>query len=197
MKNLPKGSKVLHSTSRGWAHINNVNILIPSTWTNVSAQPTQSVHEDAQIRVESSSPVYGDSPFTVQTGDCGDQGEYIQVTENFLTQQVAQSDSVFGPAGQVFVYEWSRFRYGVFEEHGYPGDPLYPMFYLKQVGNDERPLVEVRPNFCTNTEPEGKVIAKFYLLDLTSVCQDTLRRYQAVTASTMSPQVSQMTTVSL
>ena len=105
MKNLLKGSKVLHSTSRGWAHINNVNILIPFTWTNVSAQPTQSVHEDAQIRVENSSPVYGDSPFTVQTGDCGDQGEYIQVTENFLTQQVAQSDSVFG---QMFVYEWSR-----------------------------------------------------------------------------------------
>ena len=76
---LTEGSAVLHSTSRGWAHINNVNILIPSSWKNVSAQPGQSVHEDAQIRVETSSPVYGDSPFTVQTGDCGDQGEFIQV----------------------------------------------------------------------------------------------------------------------
>jgi len=149
---------VLHSTSRGWAHINTVNILVPSSWTNVSAEATQSVHEDAQIRVENSSPVYGDSPFTVQTGECGEEGEYIQVTQNFLTQQVAQSDSVFGPAGRVFVYEWSRFRYGVFEEHGYPGDPLYPMFYLKQVGTEERPLVEVRPNFCTNTEPEGRTL---------------------------------------
>ena len=76
---LTEGSKVLHSTSRGWAHIDTVNILIPSTWTSVSAQPAQSVHEDAQIRVENSSPVYGDSPFTVQTGECGEEGEFIQV----------------------------------------------------------------------------------------------------------------------
>ena len=79
---------MLHSTSRGWAHIKNVDILIPSTWTNVSAHPAQSVHEDAQIRVENSSPVYGDSPFTVQTGDCGDQGEYIQVRARNCLQMI-------------------------------------------------------------------------------------------------------------
>ena len=75
-----QGSRVLHSTSRGWAHLNTVTILVPSSWTSVpDTQPGQSVHEDAEVRVERSSPVYGDSPFTLQTGDCGDQGEFIQV----------------------------------------------------------------------------------------------------------------------
>ena len=31
----------------------------------------------------------------------------------------------------MFVHEWSKYRYGVFEEHGYPGDPKYPAFYNK------------------------------------------------------------------
>ena len=63
--------------------------------------------------------------------------------------------SVFGPPGQVFVYEWSRLRYGVFSEHGYPGDPLYPMFYHKQIWTPSGPENAVKPNLCTNAEPEG------------------------------------------
>ena len=147
---------MVHSTSRGWAHLNTVTILIPSSWSSVpDTQPGQSVHEDAEIRVEPSSPLYGDSPFTVQTGDCGDQGEFIQVSDLFLTQHVPDPASVFGPPGQVFVYEWSRLRYGVFSEHGYPGDPLYPMFYHKQSWTASGPVTEVKPNLCTNVEPEG------------------------------------------
>ena len=63
--------------------------------------------------------------------------------------------SVFGPAGQVFLYEWSKLRYGVFEEHGYPGDPLYPMFYSKQIFTTNGPMSVYKPNVCTNIETEG------------------------------------------
>ena len=147
---------MLHSTSRGWAHLATVTILVPSSWSSVpDTQPGQSVHEDAEVRVERSSPVYGDSPFTLQTGDCGDQGEFIQVSDVFLTQHLPDPASVFGPPGQVFVYEWSRFRYGVFSEHGYPGDPLYPMFYHKQSWTAGGPVSEVKPNLCTSLEVEG------------------------------------------
>ena len=147
---------MLHSTSRGWAHIHTVTILIPSSWSSVPhTQPGQSIHEDAEVRVENSSPVYGDSPFTVQTGECGEPGEFIQVSELFLTQHLPDPASVFGPPGQVFVYEWSRLRYGVFSEHGYPGDPLYPMFYHKQSWTAAGPVSQVKPNLCTNVEPEG------------------------------------------
>ena len=63
--------------------------------------------------------------------------------------------SVYGPPGQVFLYEWSKFRYGVFEEHGYPGDPLYPMFYSKQIFTAQGSRNVVKPNLCTNVEPSG------------------------------------------
>ena len=43
-------------------------------------------------------------------------------------------------AEHLFVFNWARYRYGVFEEFGYPGDELYPMFYLKHVdGNKPAP----------------------------------------------------------
>ena len=82
----------------------------------------------------------------------------LQITENYLNRDVETPDSVFGPSGQVFVYEWSKFKYGVFEEHGYPGDPLYPMFYSEQSFTlSETSLTGslVKPNLCTNEDSTG------------------------------------------
>jgi hypothetical protein len=31
---------------------------------------------------------------------------------------------------------WAQYRYGVFEEHGYPGDSLLPYFYRHPDGYD-------------------------------------------------------------
>ena len=58
--------------------------------------------------------------------------------------------------GQSFLYEWSKFRYGVFEEHGYPGDPLFPMFYKRTIYTADGEKTEVKPNFCTNEAVEGE-----------------------------------------
>ena len=75
-----QGSKSLYSASQGWAYFNNVYILVPSSWSPIpEAQPANEVHEDAEIRVDLTNSIYGDSPFTVQTGECGEQGEFIQV----------------------------------------------------------------------------------------------------------------------
>ena len=77
-----KGSKSLYSASQGWAHFRNVYILVPASWSPVpGAQPAHEVHEDAQIRVEPTHTIYGDSPFTLQTGECGEEGEFIQVED--------------------------------------------------------------------------------------------------------------------
>ena len=84
---------------------------------------------------------------------------YAQVSENYLNQHVQpMGPSVFGPPGQVFLYEWSKLRYGVFEEHGYPGDPLYPMFYSKQIFTADGPMSVYRANLCTNTSPSGVIL---------------------------------------
>lgn len=36
----------------------------------------------------------------------------------------------------MIVQEWSKFRYGVFEEHGYPGDDVLTYFYRHPDGYD-------------------------------------------------------------
>ena len=78
----------------------------------------------------------------------------VKVSEDYLSQHVSQT-SMFGPPGQVFLYEWSKFRYGVFEEHGYPGDPLYPMFYSEQIDTPQGPRNVIKPSLCTNVNTTG------------------------------------------
>ena len=57
-----------------------VYILVPSSWALIDgSEEAHQVHEDAEIRVELTNNLYGDTPFTLQTGECGKQGEYIQV----------------------------------------------------------------------------------------------------------------------
>ena len=38
------------------------------------------------------------------------------------------SHPIYGDAGRVIVHEWAKLRWGVHEEHGYPGDLYYPVF---------------------------------------------------------------------
>ena len=77
---ITEGSASLHSASQGWAQFNKVSILIPSTCDPVpEAVDANNVHEDAEIRVEPLTVMFGDSPYTLQTGECGEEGEYIQV----------------------------------------------------------------------------------------------------------------------
>jgi hypothetical protein len=57
-------------------------------------------------------------------------------------------------AGKVFVREWARLRYGVFEEHGYTGDDSpFPMFYrsssTQQTNGIPNDLV---PNVCSDKQ---------------------------------------------
>ena len=41
------------------------------------------------------------------------------------------NENIFGKISPLF-QEWSKYRYGVFDEHGYPDDPLYPNFFKIQ-----------------------------------------------------------------
>ena len=96
-----------------------------------------------------------------------------QVTEQFLTEIEGDSTDVFGPPGtlnvlnslysekmpgNVFVHEWSKYRYGVFEEYGYPGDPLYPMFYYRTTWTSQGQQNILTPNFCTDKEIRGTMM---------------------------------------
>uniref|UniRef100_A0A8D0DVE4 Calcium-activated chloride channel N-terminal domain-containing protein n=1 Tax=Salvator merianae TaxID=96440 RepID=A0A8D0DVE4_SALMN len=58
---------------------------------------------------------YGDHPYTLQYGGCGEQGPYIHFTPDFLTNDSFLS--VYGSRGRTFVHEWAHFRWGVFDEY--------------------------------------------------------------------------------
>ena len=70
-----------------------VYILLPSTWSSIQAEDAHQVHEDAEIRVEITNNLYGDTPFTLQTGECGTQGDHIQV--DLLSTYVSTKDNLF------------------------------------------------------------------------------------------------------
>ena len=55
-------------------------------------------------------------------GGCGSTGEFIHLTPDYLMHINGTSETQFGPHENVFVHEWAKLRYGVFDEYGYPGD---------------------------------------------------------------------------
>jgi uncharacterized protein YegL len=126
--------------------------LLPSSWTEIenTTKADGIIFEDGNIRVDQTSGVYGNSPFTVQARGCGEPGEYIQVSAHML--QLENFTDTFGPPGQTFVHEWAKYRYGVFEEHGYPGDEQFPMFYIKKTQSTYGEVNALSPNFCINTD---------------------------------------------
>ena len=88
--------------------------------------------QDVDVHVGLDHPIYRKSPFTQQSRGCGQSGDHISMPYHFFTDWNTTME-VFGenPA-KTFVHEWSKYRYGVFDEYGYPGDKLYPHYYKVQ-----------------------------------------------------------------
>jgi len=62
-------------------------------------------------------------------------------------------------AEQAFVHEWTKFRYGVFEEIGFENDPVYPSGYhvppKNGKGTTKVTSTQLRPTSCTNRPLQG------------------------------------------
>ena len=85
--------------------------MIPTAWTGIAATEVESlVFQDGDVQVNTKSGVYGNTPYTLQTGDCGEEGEYIQISDEFI-ENYGSMENMFGPGGQVFVHEWAKYRY--------------------------------------------------------------------------------------
>jgi len=63
-------------------------------------------------------------PFTRQYRNCGEKSDDIFLPADFL-----QSNFSYSVKGSILFHEWTKFRYGVFEEHGYYEDDVYPGCY--------------------------------------------------------------------
>jgi len=56
--------------------------------------------QDAEIQIDNPNWKYGDRPYTVQLGGCGDPGEYVHLTPNYVMNFDTDPYKFdFGPAG--------------------------------------------------------------------------------------------------
>nr|XP_003220164.2 PREDICTED: epithelial chloride channel protein-like [Anolis carolinensis] len=94
-----------------------VKVVIPSTWTTKPEykRVSKEFYEKADVIVADPSLKYGDEPYSLQYGGCGEMGRYIHFTSNFMTNDSLQD--IYGSRGRAFVHEWAHFRWGVFDEN--------------------------------------------------------------------------------
>ncbi|XP_054422812.1 calcium-activated chloride channel regulator 1-like [Pteronotus mesoamericanus] len=106
---------LFHATKRRF-YFRSVSILIPVTWRSKSEylMPRQESYDRADVIVANPYLKYGDDPYTLQYGQCGEKGQYIHFTPNFL---LTNNLPVYGSRGRAFVHEWAHLRWGVFDEY--------------------------------------------------------------------------------
>eukprot|EP00079_Xenopus_tropicalis_P024857 XP_012817909.1 PREDICTED: epithelial chloride channel protein-like [Xenopus tropicalis] len=124
IQNMINGaSHYLFNATRNRVYIKSVKILIPMTWSNKSYTKARTeTYNKADVIIATPHLKFGDDPYTLQYGGCGEAGKYIHMTPDFLLNDVLVS--VYGPRGRVFVHEWAHLRWGVFDEYNYE-KPFY------------------------------------------------------------------------
>uniref|UniRef100_A0A2I2YT73 VWFA domain-containing protein n=1 Tax=Gorilla gorilla gorilla TaxID=9595 RepID=A0A2I2YT73_GORGO len=113
---VTEASTYLFHATKQRAYFRNVSILIPMTQKSKSEYliPKQESYDQADVIVADPYLKYGDDPYTLQYGQCGDKGQYIHFTPNFM---LTNSLATYGPRGRVFVHEWAHLQWGVFDEY--------------------------------------------------------------------------------
>ncbi|KAF2352326.1 Calcium-activated chloride channel N-terminal [Trinorchestia longiramus] len=119
--------------TKGRASLRHVTVTLPRNWRTDSLtcsllQPvnTASPAVHAHISISQPHPVFGNRPWAQQSQGCGRPGDKIRLGGDSLRGGSNESHS---HTARLLLAEWAKFRWGVFEERGIPGDPLYPPQY--------------------------------------------------------------------
>ncbi|XP_065265415.1 calcium-activated chloride channel regulator 1-like [Emys orbicularis] len=94
-----------------------VKIIIPLHWLpkpEYLSVKTES-YDKADVIVANPFLKYGDDPYTLQYGGCGEKGRYIHFTPDFVLNDNLYN--IYGSRAKVFVHEWAHLRWGVFDEY--------------------------------------------------------------------------------
>ena len=67
-----------------------------------------------------------DLPISLQ--GCGQPGDFMALPYEFLVRW-NRTWETWGDPAKLFVHEWAKLRYGVFDEFGFNRDPLYPNYF--------------------------------------------------------------------
>ena len=105
--------------------------------------------KDADVQIDLANSNFGNQPYTVQAGGCGQPGEHIHITSDYiLGVGTAQNTADFGLPENTLVRQWAHLRYGVFDEFGVVGDKQFPLFYRPQ-----GTVSTISPTVCTDQDP--------------------------------------------
>ena len=122
------GSEVLQTATQFThhpVHFSQVTIVLPDFWSESDCgetvmKPTgNTLYKHADMLITSSGPRH-----VTQGSTCGEPGHVIKMPVSQLLD-ARRSKTL----GNILVSEWSKYRYGVFSEHGSAGDKLYPNYY--------------------------------------------------------------------
>lgn len=99
-------------------------VILPTSWPDSCAStPVTSASGDTpDVTVLPQGPARGHL-WTQQSLGCGQPGDQIYLAFEKLR---ARDDTL----ARLFVKEFAKYRYGVFDEQGYSNDPIYPMCYF-------------------------------------------------------------------
>ncbi|XP_049731939.1 calcium-activated chloride channel regulator 1 [Elephas maximus indicus] len=113
---VTQASPYLFAATEKRFYFKNVAILIPENWQTKPeyVRPKLETYKNADVLVAEPDTPGNDEPYTEQIGNCGEQGERIYLTPDFLAGKKLHE---YGPPGRAFVHEWAHLRWGVFNEY--------------------------------------------------------------------------------
>ncbi|CAG0879993.1 unnamed protein product [Darwinula stevensoni] len=177
-KTITEASNVLKHATGDILHFKTVNVVVPRNWTQcriITQGKLPARFESADVRiVNERHPLYGDDPWTFQYGPCETPGKFIQFTGRYFRDSSVDLHEI---RGKLFAREWLKYRYGVFDELGYPNDRLYPAFYGEPVGS-LYPLG--KPTGCSDVDIHGDSVTSkdgsrsIFLPDMDSNASESL-----------------------
>ena len=104
---------------------------MPSSWadsecTQNAVKDDNAASSSADVLIKSAdNPIFGSRPWAVQFGGCGEPGLRVELSHSALINKTGEEEIKLG---REFLKEFIKFRFGAFEENGFPGDKLYPAF---------------------------------------------------------------------
>ena len=129
-----QSSAVLHKALNENVFFKSITIVVPSTWRDGKCQemirpPKDNVpYREPDVKVTQDHPIFKSAPQTQQSRQCGMRGDFIHLPYSFLTAWNETREKWGNPA-KLFVHEWMKLRYGIFDEFGFTGDSMYPNYF--------------------------------------------------------------------
>ncbi|XP_042893169.1 uncharacterized protein LOC122267206 [Penaeus japonicus] len=170
---ITEASSALAKATDNLIEFRKMTILFPEHWeippTVLGSYEVKDVYlataKGPHLVVADEHPVFAARAWTQHRLPCGHPGDFIFMDSTFI------NDTFDDRRGKKLAKEWAKYRWGVFEEHGYKDDPLYPLTREgSKEGTEELNVCLNKANWQTSTssllsladyDSEWYVISKF------------------------------------